>query len=146
MFLGRGNKGTEMKKIFALFLSLIFLPCSAQNRDPVIHNSSSVGNQSRYELVQSSLAARWTFRLDRVCGGVSQVVITASENMTFDQMIVGGLPKCVPDGKIRYQLFMSGLAARHTYLLNTDSGKAWQLQSVKDKDGNEFHAWFPFVD
>ncbi len=133
-----------MKKIIALLATLIFVPCLAQNRDTVIHNSTSVGSQARYELVQSSLAARWAFRLDRVCGVVSQVVISKSENMTFEPMLVFGLPKCVPDGKIRYQLFTSGLAARHTYLLNTDNGKAWQIQAMKDKDGNEFHAWFAF--
>ncbi len=133
-----------MKTVIALLAPLLFMPCFAQNRDSVTHNSTSVGNQARYEIVQSSLAARWTFRIDRVCGVVSQVVIAQSENMTFEQMIVSGLPKCVPDGKIRYQLFTSGLAARHTYLLNTDNGKAWQMRAVKDKDGNEFHAWFAF--
>jgi hypothetical protein len=133
-----------MKKIIALLIALIFVPCLAQNRDPVIHNSTSIGSQARYEFVQSSLAARWTFRLDRVCGVVSQVVISKAENMTFEPMVVLGLPRCVPDGKIRYQLFTSGLAARHTYLLNTDNGKAWQMQAIKDKDGNEIHLWGAF--
>lgn len=133
-----------MKTVVAFLAFLFFMRCFAQNRDSVTHNSTSVGNQARYEIVQSSLAARWTFRLDRVCGVVSQVVISKTENMTFEQMIVSGLPRCVPDGKIRYQLFTSGLAARHTYLLNTESGKAWQMQAVKDKDGNDFHAWFAF--
>jgi hypothetical protein len=134
-----------MKKILALFLfAFASLACMAQPRDPVSHSSSSLGGQARYEMVQSALAARWTFRLDRVCGNISQVVLTQSESMTFETMLVLGLPKCVPDGKIRYQLFTSGLAARHTYLLNTESGKAWQIQSLKNKDGNEFYSWVAF--
>jgi len=64
--------------------------------------------------------------------------------MTFEKMDIISLPKCTADGKIRYQLFTSGLAARLTFLLNTDSGKAWQLQSWEDKDGVEHFAWVPF--
>jgi hypothetical protein len=59
-------------------------------------------------------------------------------------MYILGLPKCNADGKVRYQLFTSGLAARHTLLMNTDTGKTWQIQSSKDKDGSEFTAWVPF--
>lgn len=108
--------------------------------------SSAPSSQARYEIIQSTLAARWTFRLDRVCGNISQVVSSPSENMTYERMVVVGLPKCVLDGKIRYQIFTSGLAARHTYLLNTDTGKIWQIQSSKDKDGNDFIAWIAFDD
>ena len=135
-----------MKILVFIFVSLISMLCQAQPRDPVSHNSSTVGGQARYEIVQSALAARWTFRLDRVCGNVSQVVLTKSETMTFENMLILGLPKCNPDGKIRYQLFTSGIAARHTYLLNTDTGKAWQVQLLKDKEGNDFSAWVAFDD
>lgn len=127
-----------------LLMTLMTSICTAEPRDPVSHSMSSVGNLARYEIVQSSIAARWTFRLDRVCGSVAQVVRAPSENMTFENMLILGLPKCNPDGKIRYQLFTSGLAVRHSFLMNTESGRAWQMQSSKDKDGNEFHAWVPF--
>lgn len=134
-------------KYLVLFLVFLVNLAVAQPRDPVSHMSTTVGSQARYEFIQSSLAARWTFRLDRVCGYVSQVVSTKSDNMTFEAMFVMGLPtKCTPDGKIRYLLFTSGIAARHTFLLNTDTGKAWQLQSLKDKDNNDFVAWIPFED
>lgn len=135
-----------MKILVLILISLISMLCQAQTRDPVSHTSSTVGGQARYEIVQSALAARWTFRLDRVCGNVSQVVLTKSETMTFENMLILGLPKCTSDGKIRYQLFTSGIAARHTYLLNTDTGKAWQVQILKDKEGNDFSAWVAFDD
>jgi hypothetical protein len=133
-------------KIFIALLGISFsFISSAQSRN-ITHTSSSLGSQARYEIIQSTLAARWTFRLDRVCGNVSQIVTAQSENMTFERTPVIGLPKCAPDGKIRYQIFTSGIAAMHTYLLNTDTGKAWQLQSNKDKDGNDFIAWVAFDD
>ena len=102
-----------MKKILALLLfACTSVACMAEPRDPVSHSSSTLGGQARYEMLQSSLAARWTFRLDRVCGNVSQVVVAKSENMTFESMFVMGLPKCVPDGKIRKE--SSGTADNNT--------------------------------
>ncbi len=60
----------------------------------------------------------------------------------WEQMLVVKLPNCTNDGKIRYQLFLSGLAARHTFLMNTDNGKTWQIRSFTNKSGNEDSAWF----
>jgi len=51
----------------------------AQIRDPVVHSSTTIGQQARYEIVQSTLAARWTFRVDRVCGNIVQLAATSSE-------------------------------------------------------------------
>jgi hypothetical protein len=59
-------------------------------------------------------------------------------------MLVIGLPKCTPDGKVRYQLFTSGLAARHTFLMNTENGRTWQVRTSKDSKGSEITAWFLF--
>lgn len=116
----------------------------AQTKDANIHSSTTASSQGRYEVVQSTLAARWTFRLDKVCGNVGQLVSTKNDGITWESMLVVGLPMCKPDGKTRYQLFTSGMAARHTYLLNTDSGKTWQIRTMKDNLGVESSAWFPF--
>lgn len=134
-----------MKILFAFISICLSLNSFSQTRN-ISHISSTLGSQARYEIIQSTLAARWTFRLDRICGNISQVVTAQSENMTFERTPVLNLPKCIPDGKIRYQIFTSGLAAMHTYLINTDTGKAWQLQSSKDKDGNDIVAWVAFDD
>jgi hypothetical protein len=133
-----------MKKLLLILLALIVSQSYAQTRDPIKHMSTTLGSSARYEVIQSTLAARWTFRLDRVCGNVSQMVTTKNEGMSFENMLILGLPKCNPDGKVRYQLFTSGIAARHTFLMNTDTGKTWQIQSSKDKEGNEFSVWIPF--
>lgn len=133
-----------MQKNLFLVLAMIANPVFAQSKEVSIHASTTAGNQSRYEVVQSTLAARWTFRLDKVCGNIGQLVSTQSEGVTWEPMPVLGLPKCVADGKNRYQLFLSGLAARHTFLLNTESGKTWQIRSVKDNQGVDSSAWFLF--
>lgn len=119
---------------------------AARASDPVnIHSSSTLGASARYEIVQSTLAARWTFRVDRVCGTVSQLVTTNDDDVTWQDILVVGLPKCVSDGKVRYQTFTSGLAARHTFLMNTETGKTWRITTITDKNTNEESViWFPF--
>jgi len=133
-----------MKKILVIAIAIFAHTAFAQNKELNIHSSTTLGSQSRYEIVQSTLAARLTFRLDKVCGNVGQLVTTRNDGVTWESMIVVGLPKCQADGKIRYQLFTSGLAARHTYLLNTENGKTWQVRSTKDNLGVETSAWFLF--
>ena len=133
-----------MKFTIVLILSLVAEYAFSQARDVKVHQSSTPGSLSRYEIVQSTLAARWTFRLDKVCGNVGLLVSSSSDGVTWEPMLVVDQPACVPDAKIRYQLFTSGLAARHTFLINTDTGKSWQIRSVKDSQGTESSAWFPF--
>ena len=43
-------------------------PLAAQDMPTSPHSSSTVSPSRKYEIIQSRLAARWTFRLDRMCG------------------------------------------------------------------------------
>jgi hypothetical protein len=102
---------------------------AAENQSAI---STTLGSTARYEIVQSELAVRYTFRVDRVCGNVSQLVQTADDDLTWQIVEVVGKPACAADGRARYQLFSSGLAARNTFLMNTDTGATWQM--VRDGD------------
>jgi len=133
-----------MKIHTLILLLLIPFETFSQQRNVNIHSSTSVGAQARYEVIQSTLAAKWTFRVDRVCGQVSQLVSNDEEEVNWSSMVVFSLPKCLADGKNRYQVFTSGLAARHTFLINTETGTTWQVRSFEDKQGNENLAWFQF--
>jgi hypothetical protein len=134
-------------KIALVFIFTIFsLNVYSQSKDVKVHSSTVVSNQARYEIIQSTLAARFTFRVDRVCGNVFQLVATKNDDLIWEPMSVVKLPSCNNDGKIRYQMFLSGLAARHTFLMNTDTGKTWQIRSFTNKNGNEDTAWFPLED
>jgi hypothetical protein len=132
-----------MKKLLIVIFAVLSPNVYSQSKDVKVHSSTAISNQARYEIVQSSLAARFTFRVDKVCGNISQLVVTANDKPLWESMSVIKLPKCNNDGKIRYQLFLSGLAARHTFLMNTDNGKTWQIRSFTNKNGNEESAWFP---
>jgi len=134
-----------MKQIFIYFCTFFINLTFAQDNNVTIHSSSSVSSQSRYEVIQSTLAAIWTFRLDRVCGQISQLVSTKNEGTAWQSMKIDGIPKCNFDGKNRYQLFTSGLAARHTFLINTETGKSWVLRTYTDNQaGEKSSAWFQF--
>ena len=133
-----------MKRLILLTSFFLTQTVWSQNKEINIHSSTTLGSQSRYEIVQSTLAARWTFRLDKVCGNIGQLVTSKNDGVTWQSMLVVGLPKCQSDSKIRYQLFTSGLAARHTFLVNTENGKTWQIRTIKDNQDTESSAWFPF--
>jgi hypothetical protein len=120
-------------------------PAHSEYATKPIHSSTSVSLQNRFEVVQSTLAAKWTFRVDRVCGQVSQLVSDENEELNWQPMLIRSLPKCVSDGKSRYQLFTSGLAARQTFLINTDSGDTWKIKSITNDKGSESTAWFKFA-
>jgi hypothetical protein len=131
-----------------VFISLLtalagLLPFSARAQDfPIApHSSSTMSDANRYEVVQSHLAAKWTFRLDRFCGLVSQFVRATNGDVTWEAMPIEKRPTCVMDGKIHYQLFSSSLAARHTFLMNTDTGTSWLLTTRVNRDKTESAVW-----
>lgn len=132
-----------LKKSIFFTLVLTTLTCFGADT-AVIHMMTASAPSARYEIISSTLAARHTFRLDRFCGEVSQIVKvqTQGDELTWQGMWVSGLPKCPADNKPRYQIFTSGMAVRHTFLINTETGKTWQLMVFKDKDGNEDSGWF----
>jgi hypothetical protein len=103
---------------------------------------------ARFQIVQSELAAKWTFRLDRYTGQVDQLVHTKQGDNAWESMPVQGLPAFLSPAKAHFQLFTSGIAAMHTFLLDTDTGKTWTLvTSIKKQDGvadQEYNAWQPF--
>jgi hypothetical protein len=134
------------QSLVTLVLAALSFASQAQERGTPPHSSTTIPPSARYEIVQSQLAAKWTFRLDRVCGQVTQLVKSKDDDVTWENMGVIGLPKCVVDGKPRYQLFSSALAARHTFLINLDNGRTWVLTSFKDEKLVEVAVWAPFAE
>ena len=103
---------------------------------------------ARFEILQSELASRWTFRLDRFTGRVAQLVKTKDDDNTWEDMEVLERPSISTPSRARFQLFTSGLAARYTLMIDTDTGRTWQVVTVKRKaaDGSQVDVvvWAPF--
>jgi hypothetical protein len=113
-----------------------------------IHQQTTSPPNARFEIVQSELAAKWTFRLDRFTGSVAQLVSTKDNDNAWEEMEIEGLEPVKPAMRARFQVFTSGLAAKHTFLIDTDTGKTWVLVGGKRKrdDGTEeeISLWQPF--
>ncbi|HTR78201.1 MAG TPA: hypothetical protein VMH39_08830 [Gemmatimonadaceae bacterium] len=102
------------------------------------HESTALPEDARFEIIQSSIAAKLTLRLDRFSGEVDQMVsrpdssigwqaVPREVNPVRDQEIVG---------RANYQIFSSGITIRFTFLINSNTGATWQLY----EDPN--HGWF----
>ncbi|HKG14375.1 MAG TPA: hypothetical protein VKB12_13690 [Pyrinomonadaceae bacterium] len=135
------------KLTLAFCLLLLFTLTTEAQEGLVTHQSESTTSPTngRYEIIQSPLAARWTFRLDRYTGHIDQMVTAKDEKLAWESMSIIGLPKSPLDGKARYQLFTSGIAARYTFLLNVETGQTWQLATDRTDKEAPFSFWSPFV-
>ena len=120
----------------------------AQNQVSDVHQKTTTPSEARYEIVQSELAAKWTFRLDRYTGKVYQLVRTPDEENAWDEMTVTNLQKIKNPIKPRFLIFTSGLAARHTFLMDTFMGKTWTLTASTIPIGEgqtiKVTGWEPF--
>jgi hypothetical protein len=119
---------------------------NAQDVTPT-HQQTTPPSAARFEIVQSPLAARWTFRLDRFSGRVSQLAQGADDNLTWEDMEIIDPPATRGVTRPRFQLFTSGLAVRYTFLLDTETGTTWRATTGmrKSPDGTEYEAtvWQP---
>jgi hypothetical protein len=140
-----------MKRILLVSLFLASTSyATAQEYPSPPHQQTSPNPGARFEILQSPLAAKWTFRLDRYTGHVWQLVRTKDDNNTWEEMLVRELQKVQSPARPRFQLFTSGLAARHTFLLDSDTGRTWLVVTWKrkNKDGLEYEysSWQPFAE
>ncbi len=117
----------------ATIFSLVCLAASsvrAQSEPAVVHVSTTVPSDARFEIVQSSIAVKGTWKVDRFAGDVYQMVrFTNREGVSGWSSIRRGshpLDKVRP-GTVNYQLFSSGIAMRSTYLMNVNTGATWML-------------------
>jgi hypothetical protein len=113
-----------------------------------VHQQTTAPAGARFEIVQSELAAKWTFRLDRFTGQISQLVTAAGGGAAWENMIIFSPPSTTGTPHVKFQIFTSGIAARHTFLIDVETGKTWVISSEKttDKEGHEqeYSAWEPF--
>jgi hypothetical protein len=141
-----------MKKFLFVLLFAISTSIWATDVDVTVqsHQTTTPSQNARFEILQSTIAARLTFRLDRYMGRVWQLVKTKDDDNMWEEIPVVGRPQIQSPNKPRFQLFTSGLAARHTFLLDCDTGKTWVIVSGKQKEKSgaetEYLVWRPFAE
>lgn len=126
----------RLAALCCILLSSSISPALAELR---VHQSTTSPSDARFQIIQSPLAVRWTFRLDRYTGRVYQLVKTKRNGLAWQRMPVVGNPQSSKPMKPKFVLFTSGLAVRNTFLMNSDSGQTWRL--TKSLDTN---LWLPF--
>lgn len=130
---------------FLVLMTFVAVPVSAQTVQSDIHQATAAPPGARFEIIQSEEALQWTFRLDRFTGEVSQLGATKEGERTWQEMEVKGRSSY---NEAKYQLSTAGLVARSTFLIDTVTGKSWQLHSSKKKLPNgaeqEVYTWEPF--
>ena len=134
--------------LLASAFSLLSGLAAAQSNS--VHQSTMQPAGGRFEIVQSPVAAKWTFRLDRHRGNVDQLVETQDGALAWQGMLVLGLPEVYPERKpkARFTIFASGIAARFTFLIDSQTGQTWVLNSFSDTDegSDSLVGWLPFLE
>ena len=125
--------------LLIVFLLILAAPVFAQESESerLFHEASDMPFGARYQIVQSSLSSALTFRLDRHTGEVDILGTLIGGIRRWDPIAAPpGLP--VTDSRWpRFILFMSGLGAIDTFLMDTSSGETWTFR-VDSEDGGWF--------
>ncbi|XOV91646.1 MAG: hypothetical protein ACFHWX_15710 [Bacteroidota bacterium] len=129
-------------KILPLIIILFVCGRAYAQPEMVIHQSTHPRSDSRFEIIQSSIMARLTFKIDKFNGDVFQLVESSDSGLFWEEMDKEKhfLKDIMIPDQVNYQLFISGLLTRITLLMNLNTGATWQL--VEDPDTG-FVLWQP---
>ena len=121
--------------LFVLFSSTLL--AAGEN---TTHQSTTVPDSARFEIVQSPLLAKLAFRLDRFTGETWQFVSTLDNSYAWQRIKRISLQNDTKNtGKVNYQVFLSGIRAQVTILMNTTTGASWYIA----EDPKEGVFWSP---
>lgn len=111
--------------IFSLIIIQSTIACWGQ--DISLHQSSTISDNSRFQIVQSELGVRYTFNIDKYTGSVF-LLVEGTDGITW-KLIEAELQAYneKKENQINYQLFTSGIGVRYTFLMNVNTGITWQL-------------------
>ena len=109
---------------------------SLDSRSPTVTLVSSL---PRFQIIQSTIAARGTYKLDTYKGEVFQMVMGSDNNETWQLLRKYGHENADAQvlGHKNYELFTSTIAMKFTYLINVNTGSTWQL--VQDPNSDEIY-------
>jgi hypothetical protein len=125
--------------IICCLFAFICSPVWAQSVSAT-HQSTTVSDTARFEIVQSPLLAKLAIRLDRFSGDTWQFVSTQDNSYAWQRIERISLPNDTKiPGKVNYQIFMSGIRAQVTVLMNTTTGASWYVA----EDPKEGVFWSP---
>jgi hypothetical protein len=125
---------------FLLFVTVILTSVSSAVQERSASTPSVVPDPARYQVVQSLILAKLTFRLDRFTGATWQFAKKAGDGYTWQQIRrIDVINDTKLNSKVIYQIFLSAIRALVTVLINTNTGASW----VITEDPKEGIVWSP---
>lgn len=123
-----------MKKIvIILVFSILPLFAVAGTDVHVEASQTTTAPNGRYEIIQSSILRRLTFRVDKANGVVSQLVKSKDGSYWWSPIERQySTNDTVYPGNINYQMFFGGFQASDAFLINVNTGETWMV--VRDKN------------
>ena len=144
--------------------------------DVYINVQTTTPTDARYQIVQSTITTRDTYRLDTHSGRISRLIragnardfgsvddvvqsvvqeflahLDLADTLIWEEMIVWERPTVQNPSKPRFQIFLSGITTRDSYLIDTRTGETWQVVKSKvdpdgpDTDANTHTVWVPLA-
>ena len=93
-------------------------------------STSQTGGQ--FEIIQSPIARKFTFKLDKYGGYVWQLVLANDNSFAWQPVAILNMYQKYPDNDknkdITYQFFMGGASVQDCFLMNIKTGDTWQLK------------------
>jgi hypothetical protein len=134
-----------------LFAAILFVATigRADTDSRPVHAQTTAPSAARYEIVESTITVRDTYRLDRYTGRVWRIVKSKDDETLWEEMSVRELPQTGDTSSPRFQIFLSGIVAKISFLLDTKTGKTWQVVVAKvdpnggNEEENTFAVWSP---
>lgn len=134
----------QMNRIIVVFCFLmVSVGCFAQSERQNFVSTSQTGG--RFEVIQSPIARRLTFRLDKYTGKVYQYVLSNDDESIWKIVSNPWLQvlhdKDEKNDYVRFQLFMSGIAVADCFLLDMETGITFMLY----EDSNSGSLFFRYM-
>lgn len=129
----------KLKTLVSIAVPTLLLSMAANSQEEFQtypNQKTDIPEDARYEFIQSPIAAKATFKFDRFTGDTYQIVRREDSTLTWQTIHREIHPKDNGQikNKVNYQLFLSGLSMRFTYLMNIRSGAVWQLVKTPADD------------
>ena len=128
--------------VFVCFVMMSLYGFAQLEHHPSVSTSQTGG---RYEIIQSPIARRLIFRLDKYTGEVHQYVLGKDDKPLWEKISNAWLSlildKEKKQGYIKFQLFMGGIAVADCFLLDIETGVTFQL--YEDSDSGKL--FFSFI-
>lgn len=122
------------RNLLCLMMMLFFINILGFSQNDT-YSSLQTTMDGRYEIIQSPIARKLTFKIDKVEGNVWQLVQTSSGGVAWQTIHVALI---IADDKEansnNYRFFFSGIALKDCFIYNVKTGRCWVLVESSNKE------------